>query len=110
MRKHIIDMMAGEHIILVFHPWHEIKRSLCCPELPEHIKVNLSQQRWDDPASGGWVKFMSARSDWYRLEGILADIRFVDGSARYASQQFYEVARERSSRYAAQRKCKPSNK
>ena len=110
MRKHIVDMMAGEHIILVVHTQFEVKQCLRGTELPPHIKVNLSQQRWDDPQSGGWVIFMSAQTEWYRLQGLLADIRFVRGSASRASREFYQLAQERSSRYAAQRKCKPSNK
>ena len=108
MQEHIDDMMAGEHIILIFPTLFRAQEAFKY-HVPSHTEVHYSERMWKDTRSGGWIRFGYAEMDRDKLQGILADIRFVDDAAYIASNQFFILARERSSRYA-ERKSKPLHK
>jgi len=98
MQRHINDMMAGEHIVLIFPTYRDAREAANsrCP--PGAINI-LSEIRLEHRPSAGWIQFGYAGMNCERLQGILADIRFVSDADLLVTSQFKDFARERSDRY-----------
>ena len=110
MQKHIDDMLNGEHIVLVMMDRRDMTRLLWDVRLPSQVVVNVTQLKISDPVSDGWIQVALPSTSPEKLRGIIADVRYMPGTSYMVPTEFLEIALERSSRYAAQRKCKPSNK